>query len=244
MKDQLYQTEEANLHEAFAFDERVVEVFDDMVMRSVPNYQSIQTLLAELAVNLNQERPIYDLGCSTGNTIDAILNCTRAKAVPIIGIDSSEAMVEKCRARFEGRSDKSTVTILRADLLQLDNLPAGEAGVVILCLTMQFMRPLKRGRFLRMLCENLTAGGSVLLVEKTIERDPLLNGLFIELYHAMKARMGYSDLEISKKRQALENKLIPFYDDENIGLLREAGFTAVTQFFGWLNFKGFIAKKA
>ena len=110
-------------------------------------------------------------------------------------------------------------------------------------MSLQFIRPIQRQKVVESLFNSLREGGALILVEKTVEADKILNGLYIDYYHQFKKEMGYSDLEISNKREALENVLIPYQRDENIALLKKAGFSSVSTFFQWFNFAGFLAVK-
>ena len=130
-----------------------------------------------------------------------------------------------------------------SDISSLEKLPQGPAGVIILNLVLQFIRPIERKRILKNLCENLVPGGTLILVEKTIQEDAAFNDFFINYYHDYKKELGYSEMEIAKKREALENKLIPFQSSENVQMLKDSGFNKTTTFFQWLNFQGYLAVK-
>ena len=115
--------------------------------------------------------------------------------------------------------------------------------MVILTLTLQFVRPLHRERLIRRICEGTNDQGCLILFEKLTEADTLFNRLFIKYYYDMKRRNGYSELEISQKREALENVLIPYRLEENRELILGSGYTRFQMFFRWYNFGGIIAVK-
>jgi tRNA (cmo5U34)-methyltransferase len=242
MKDTLFKQDNGHRYESFRFDANVVSVFDDMVERSVPGYETIQQLIATLANRLHQGLPIYDLGCSTGKTLESIL-AQADGPLTLVGIDSSRAMLDECQAKLAERVTGHTIHLVEQDLTRMEDLPHGKAGVVILCLVLQFLRPPERLGLLKRIFAGLQPGGCALLVEKTIQPDDVLNATFIDAYHAFKLTRGYSMLEIAKKREALENRLIPFYPQENLDLMRQAGFQSATTFFTWLNFQGYIARR-
>lgn len=245
MKDRVFDQPDGHLFETFEFDDKVAAAFDDMVSRSVPCYGTIQSLVADLSLELHGGRPIIDLGCSTGTTFEAVLQRAGAGAsLTLVGVDSSRAMLDACRSKLEACRGDNVVHLERAVLEDLRELPHAPAGVVILCLVVQFLRPAARLPFLRRIHRDLAPGGAVLMVEKTLQPDLAMNKLFLDRYHAFKRSMGYSMVEIARKREALENRLIPFHPEENMDLLREAGFTAVSTFFGWMNFQGYIARRA
>jgi tRNA (cmo5U34)-methyltransferase len=118
-----------------------------------------------------------------------------------------------------------------------------DASVVLLVLTLQFVRPLNRDRLLDDIYRGLRPGGCLILVEKVLGETPLFNRLFIKHYYELKRRNGYSELEIAQKREALENVLVPYRLEENRDLLVRHGFQSIDVFFKWYNFSGLIAVK-
>jgi tRNA (cmo5U34)-methyltransferase len=225
----------------FAFDDEVAAVFDDMVSRSVPQYAEIQRMLAELALAFVSEGSrVYDLGCSTGTTLSVLHKYLRVPA-QLIGIDNSEEMLAQCRTKLAGQGLADAIELQCSDLD--DGIDIRDASVVFLVLTLMFVRPLNREKLMRQIHSGMRDNGCLLMVEKVLGNGSLFNRLFIERYYAYKRRMGYSELEISQKREALENVLIPYRPQENRDLLLNAGFRQVDVFFKWYNFAGFVAVK-
>ena len=225
----------------FEFGDEVVSVFDDMVNRSVPCYGEVQRMLAELARDWAKPGTnVYDLGCATGNTLIG-LDPSLAASIGFVGIDDSEEMLAMCREKLRGAG------VTREVALECVDLGAGvtirNASVVVLCLTLQFIRPIHRERLIRSIHEQLNDEGCLLLVEKILCDDPLLNRAYIRYYYDYKRRMKYSEMEIAQKREALENVLIPYTLRENTRLLGDSGFREVETFFRWYNFSGIIAIK-
>jgi tRNA (cmo5U34)-methyltransferase len=241
MKDELFKSADYG-PEGFVFDQRVSEVFDDMVSRSVPGYATIQLLVADLANRFATEAPVYDLGCSTGNTLLAILKRAGSKPLKLVGIDNSEPMLKECRQKLP-KEGPHEVLLAEHDLTTLNELPYGPASVIILNLVLQFIPPIYRQDLLKSLYDQLNPGGCILIVEKTLQESEPINKLYIDYYHQYKEEMGYTQMEISNKREALENKLIPFQADKNIDLLKKAGFTQIAPFFQWMNFQGYLGIK-
>lgn len=225
----------------FRFDEHVAAVFDDMVSRSVPSYGEIQRMLVELAASFaTAGSNIFDLGCSTGTTL-AMLRRALPVDARLHGIDSSDEMLDRCREKLTALDLGDSIELRREDLdvgVKIEN-----ASVVLLVLTLMFVRPRNREKLLAAIHSGLNENGCLLLVEKVLGGGPFLNRLFIEHYYAFKRRMGYSTLEIAQKREALENVLVPYRLQENRGLLLEAGFREVEVFFKWYNFAGLVAVK-
>jgi tRNA (cmo5U34)-methyltransferase len=227
----------------FTFNKEVANVFDDMVDRSVPFYQEIQRMVAELATDFAQPGTnVYDLGCSTCASFLQIDRVMPPEAgVRFVGIDDSTQMLDKARAKLAAVNFKRPFHLETADLNT--GVEISNASVVMLVLTLQFIRPLYRERLIQSIWRGLGDNGCLIVVEKVLGENSTFNRLFIKHYYEMKRRNGYSELEISQKREALENVLVPYRLEENKELLRGAGFRHVDTFFKWYNFCGMIALK-
>ncbi len=237
-KDEIFRDEAQPIAD-FVFNEETASVFEDMLERSVPFYDAMQRMLAELAGDFAADgSAIYDIGCSTGTTLRMLDGLPQA--VTLIGLDNSPAMLARAETELRGRL-RHPFELHCADLNQ--GLAVRNASVVVLSLTLQFVRPIERERLLRELCAGINADGCLLLIEKVVAQESLLNRLYIQHYYEFKERNGYSQLEIARKREALENVLIPYRLEENEEMLRRAGFRAVDVFFKWYNFCGIIAVK-
>lgn len=224
----------------FQFDEKTVAVFDDMVDRSVPFYQEIQRLVCELAAEFAEGGSVYDLGCSTGTTL-AQLDHQVDPNVRFVGVDNSDDMLDVARKKLGSLESKRPIDLIKADLQA--NFAIDDASVVIMLLALMFIRPLQRAKLMKRIYDGLNEDGALVLVEKITLPDTMLNRLFIKNYYDYKRRQGYSEMEISQKREALENVLIPFRHEENVALLKEVGFRQVDEFYRWYNFCGVIAVK-
>jgi len=189
----------------FQFDEKVASVFDDMVHRSVPFYDDIQDLVVQLtAPYLVSAAKIYDIGCSTGTTLCRLLAQSDANSeFALIGIEPSTAMAGKARDKLATIPGSRKTSIKEGRIEEMAELP--DASVVIMLFTLQFVRPLWRQRVLEMIFASLRPGGCLLLGEKILSDSSLLSRVYIDIYHRRKAQAGYSDQEITRKREALEN---------------------------------------
>lgn len=237
--DRLYRVD--TVPEDFDFNERVVEVFDDMLDRSVPFYREVIKATARLLeIHLRPGDLVFDLGCATGTSLFQLAGLLKACKLELVGVDSSPAMLEKARLKAELYTDLNSITFREEDIADID---CPDTGAFIINYTLQFIRPMERPALVRRLFRNLRPGGVIILSEKTILADKRLNRDYIDIYHRFKRDRGYSELEIAKKREALENILIPFSIEENRRLLEQAGFTPVSTFFQWFNFSSFIAVK-
>ena len=223
----------------FTFNEETASVFPDMLERSVPFYHEIQRMLVELAGDFAvDDTNVCDVGCSTGTTLRAL--DALPQDVTLIGFDSSPAMLAEADG-FLRSALRHPHELRCVDLNQ--SLRIENASVVVMSLTLQFVRPLQRERVLREISDGVNHNGCLLLVEKVVAEESMLNRLYIQHYYEFKQRNGYSELEIARKREALENVLIPYRADENDAMLRSVGFRAVDVFFKWYNFVGLVAFK-
>lgn len=238
MKDKLFVARRRSI-EDFDFGEKTASVFDDMLDRSVPFYAEIQRMISEIAADFAVEGTnVYDLGCSTCNSF-LRLDPTLPPGVRLVGVDSSPEMLQKGREKLKERKVKRPCKLICADLnkpLRVEN-----ASVVIMTLALQFVRPLNRQRLMESIVRGTRRHGCLVLIEKVLSRDSTLNRFFIKYYYAFKKRQGYSQMEISQKREALENVLVPYRVEENRELLLASGFTQCDIFFKWYNFCGMIA---
>jgi tRNA (cmo5U34)-methyltransferase len=240
MKDEVFKSPVEQSSD-FKFDQKVVKVFDDMVTRSVPFYIEIQRMISELAGEYAKSKStIYDLGCSTGTTM-INMNPTVGKDVKFIGIDDSAEMLKQCKENLVKSGFEREFDLQYADLNK--GVDVKNASVVVLCLTLQFIRPLHRAKLLQEIHKGLNEGGCLILVEKILAEESILNRDFIKYYYDFKKRNQYSEMEISQKREALENVLIPYKLSEDQEMLLESGFSHTEVFFKWYNFSGIIALK-
>lgn len=222
----------------FEFDEEVASVFDDMISRSVPFYREVLDLVSDLVVKNTQEGDyVFDLGCSTATTLLEVFRKS-PHALRLIGIDSSKAMIE--RSERKARAYGAPIELLKADILEY-TLPACQ--VVLSNYTLQFVRPLKREELVKKIYEALRPGGIFLFSEKVISEDKILDKQLIEEYYAFKKKQGYSELEIVQKREALENVLVPYSEEENRQMVKRCGFSHVETIFRWANFATFFARR-
>lgn len=224
----------------FRFDENTASVFEDMLHRSVPLYSVMQELILSLTTRLSKPHTtIYDLGCSKGYLCRALKKAIADTSIQIVGIDNSEAMIDSAVSLMDSYPD-SGIQFLCQDVL---DCTFHNAGVVISCLTFQFIDSRKRAELIRRVYDNLADGGAMLVFEKTENGNEMLRNLEIDVYYELKAKNGYSQQEIQSKKRALEGVLVPFSDEQNVMLLKNAGFRHVSLILKWMNFSGYIAIK-
>lgn len=224
----------------FAFDDKVAAVFDDMVNRSIPGYRTILTMIGVLAERYYQESTeIYDLGCSLGGASYAMAKQLGDRNYSIQALDNSEAMIERLDQRLA--EDSGLKIACRCEDILQTNIQ--NASVVVLNFTLQFVALEYRQQLMDKICKGLKPGGILVVSEKIILPDPELNELMIDLYHNFKESMGYSKLEISQKRTALENVLVPESLDAHRQRLTASGFRTSDVWFQCFNFASMIAIK-
>lgn len=226
----------------FKFDESVVDVFPDMIQRSVPGYETIIHTIGELAKSaVSDNSNVYDLGCSLGAASLSIARATQDKTFNIIGVDSSEAMVERCKRVVQAFTLTNPITIEQAYAQEVE---ITNASMVVMNFTLQFIPPADRAALLSKIYEGLNPGGILVLSEKI--RHPTLRGneLLIDLHHQFKRDNGYSELEVSQKRAALEKVMLTDTFEEHETRLKNAGFSDVVMWYKCYNFTSLIAIKA
>ncbi|MGZ5008257.1 MAG: carboxy-S-adenosyl-L-methionine synthase CmoA [Methylobacter sp.] len=239
-KDSIYSSPIGEVG-AFKFDEKVAGVFPDMIQRSVPGYSAIISAIGLLAGRFAREHSVcYDLGCSLGAATLSMRHRIEAENCRIIAVDNSEAMVTGFRQALTKDRAPVAVDVLCADIREV---AIENASVVVLNFTLQFIPLEDRLGFLQKIYQGLLPGGILILSEKLKFDDERQQELQTEMHHAFKKAQGYSDLEISQKRTALENVLIPETFVQHQTRLRQVGFSSAEVWFQYFNFASIIALK-
>ncbi|MEI8632861.1 carboxy-S-adenosyl-L-methionine synthase CmoA [Vibrio sp. PP-XX7] len=225
----------------FTFDARVAEVFPDMIQRSVPGYSNIISAIGMLAERFaTPHSTIYDLGCSLGAATLSMRRHLHHDGCKIIAVDNSQAMVERCKLHVEAYRSETPVEIIEADIRAIE---ITNASVVVLNFTLQFLSPADRKTLLRKIYAGMQPGGILILSEKYEFPNPVTNALLIDLHHDFKRANGYSELEISQKRSAIENVLQPDTIETHKQRFRDLGFSSFEVWFQCFNFGSMFAIK-
>lgn len=207
-----------------------------MLERSVPFYKESQKITEFFALkNLNEGGVLYDLGCSTASLLLNIHRDLKVNA-ELVGLDNSEAMLAQARRKCEAYG--VNIDVQNADILEYDYK---KADVFISNYTLQFIRPLVREELVKKIASSLKEEGVFVFSEKVISHQTKLNKDLIECYYDFKKTQGYSEYEIMQKREALENVLVPYSEEENIKMAKSCGFSHCEVVFRWANFATFIA---
>lgn len=238
-RDDIYRSLEGPA--PFEFNERVAAVFDDMISRSVPGYRELVLRTAQLAARFYQPGShIYDLGCSNGNFGLAFGEEMNGEVFRMVAVDSSQPMLDLYGERLADRPGGDYIELVCGDICEQD---LEDASVVVITLTLQFLPLAARDALIERVWRALRPGGVLLLAEKVVHADPALDALQQEFYYRYKRERGYSELEISQKREALENVLIPETVEAHQQRLRRTGFEHLDLWFKWFNFAGMLACK-
>jgi len=241
-EDKIYSTPLGQVS-PFEFNESVVRVFDDMLHRSVPLYQETLLRQAQMAARYHTEGSrIYDLGCSHGNFGITLHQLMPQRAFELVGIDPSAPMLERYQQRLQdidvAQGQKFTLVQQAAQ-----DVAYASCSVVVANLTLQFVPIAVREQLVQRIYSALQPGGIFLLNEKVEDKEPFLAELEREWYYTLKRENGYSELEISQKRDALEDVLVPETCETHVKRLHACGFSYVTTWIKWFNFAGFLCIK-
>lgn len=228
--------------DSFSFDQQVVQVFPDMIKRSVPGYENIINSLAMITQRCAQDNSnLYDLGCSLGAaTLSMRRGLGDKSGCSIISVDNSSAMVESCQQHVHAYKSDVPVSVLQDDICNID---IQNASVVVLNFTLQFLTPEKRLSLLKNIYQGLLPGGVLILSEKFIFENATSHQLLIDLHLDFKRSQGYSELEISQKRSSLDNVLISDTVKQHYQRLQEAGFKHNDLWYQFFNFGSIISIK-
>ncbi len=225
----------------FTFDDSVADVFPDMIRRSVPGYDAIISMLGVLAKNYAQENTrVYDLGSSLGAATLSVYRQTSHLNLNYICVDNSEAMVKRCQSRLSRHMPDANLDVICDDI---EKVNIKNASLVVINFTLQFLPPELREKLLVKIYNGLLPNGVLVLSEKIVFDNDAEQTHQAELHRTFKSANGYSDLEISQKRAAIENVLIPDTLDEHFSRLSRAGFDESYQWFQSFNFVSLLAIK-
>lgn len=239
-RDTLY-ADPLSEHGLFTFDDSVARVFPDMIKRSVPGYPTIISMTGLLAGKYaSAGSSLYDLGCSLGASTLAMRQNIQQPDCRIISVDNSAAMLEHCKIIIDTDTHDTPVTLTCANL---QDVVIENASVVVLNFTLQFIPRELREKVISDIYRGLLPGGVMVLSEKVTFEDPHLDELNIELHHQFKLANGYSDLEVARKRSALETVLLPETLNQHKQRIADAGFNSCDVWFQCFNFASLVALK-
>jgi len=238
--DLIYSTPQVQVKD-FTFDAQVVEVFPDMISRSVPGYNTIIDTIGRLSQRFVQKNTnVYDLGCSLGAATLAIRKGINAKECKIISVDNSSAMVERCKMHINAFKGDTPVEVIEGNI---QDTTIENASMVVLNFTLQFIEKIDRQALINSIAKGINTGGILIISEKISHGDSVIDEHLIDLHHDFKKANGYSELEVAQKRTALENVMRTDSIEQHIERMTDAGFSHVSPWFQCFNFISFIAIK-
>ena len=240
VKDSIYADKQGRV-QGFCFDDKVTRVFADMIQRSVPGYGLTLQMIGVIAAQYAQKNSrLYDLGCSLGAATLAMRHGIQADGCEIIAVDNSQAMLDKCVGYVKADDGDVPVELKRDDI---QDVVIENASVVVLNFTLQFIPMDEREALLTRIAEGLRPSGVLILSEKVSFDDTGKRERQTQLHEVFKRSQGYSELEVSQKRQALENVLIPESLETHHTRLKQAGFADSQTWFQCFNFASMLAFK-
>jgi len=240
-EDRIYKAAKGD--EPFRFDDKVANVFPDMLQRSIPGYAASIEAIGSLAARyVHAGTNCYDLGCSLGAATIAMRQGIAEPGCRIVAVDASRAMLERAEEIVAGDSSPSElmtdVEFVLGDIREIEFV---NASMVVLNYTLQFLEPGDRDELLRRIYAGMNDGGLLVLSEKVVDENALMEELLVDLHHEHKRRNNYSALEISRKRAALDNVLVPETVAAHRARLEAAGFSHTAVWLRYFNFVSIIA---
>jgi tRNA (cmo5U34)-methyltransferase len=244
-EDRIYADNETG-DEPFRFNTDVAQVFPDMLRRSIPGYAASLEAIGSLAARyVTAGTNCYDLGCSLGAATIAMRQGIRVPDCKIFAVDNAPAMIERCKELIatdnEAHGSRTPVEILLGDIR---DVTISNATMVVMNYTLQFLDLAGRDALIQRIFDGLRPGGLFLLSEKVVDTDPHMQTLLVDLHHEHKRRNAYSELEISRKRAALENVLVPETVAAHRERLDRAGFAHSGVWLRYFNFVSIVAIKS
>ena len=226
----------------WVFDEAVTDAFDDMLRRSIPDYDVMrQTVFDVGSCFVTEQTSVVDLGCSRGEALAPFVERFGAHN-SFIGVEVSKPMLAAAANRFRGLIDCGIVKLHDRDLRSF--YPPVKASLTLLVLTLQFVPINHRQAILRKAFERTVPGGALILVEKVLGADAVIDELMVARYHRLKEDNGYSAEDVARKAASLEGVLVPVTAAWNEDLLRQAGFASIDCIWRRLSFAGWVAVKS
>lgn len=239
-KDTLYRNPLSKVLD-FTFDSEVTDVFDDMIRRSVPGYNSITKFLSILSkYYADHNTSIYDLGCSLGSSSAPLINGASRRNCKFFLIDSSKDMIKSCKNYISPEFSKEKINFICQDIRKVK---IKNASIVALNFSLQFIPIPDRNKLIFNIFNGMKDGGIIILSEKIKYDDFNFNKEIIEKHNNFKMKNGYSPLEISQKKEALKNILHTETIKNHHQRLSDTGFHTIQTWFKHLNFTSTVAIK-
>ncbi len=225
---------------SWTFGKNIPLSFDDHIKRSIPGYDVSLNLITELSTYFLTDNSIcYDVGFSTGKLISNIYEINKGKKIKLIGVEPEKKMVDFFKKTKIYRKSNNIKIINK----NIENIRIENCDLIISHYTLQFIRQNLRIEILKKFYDNLNLGGAFIFFEKVHGNNSRFEKIFSDLLTDFKLKNNFSDEEIVNKNKAIRGVLNPLSINENLALLKRAGFKKLQIIYHNINFAGILAIK-
>lgn len=227
------------------FDDTVAANFDNHVLQSIPHYADLQKYLVQLSEwFLKENCIIYDLGCSTGETINQILKLKITTNFKIIGIDNSKKMLELAKKKISKKKNNKRNYNIKFTKFNLENeFKFKKSNLIYSILLFPFLSFEKKKKLLKNIFCSLNNEGALICVDKIRSKSSFFEDILNQLYFDFKLSKNLTEREILQKAKSLRSSMYLWNEKDTLKYLKLAGFKKVEIFFKCFNFLGYIAVK-
>lgn len=229
------------VNKSWAFNKKVSKHFDKHVNQSIPNYSELQNYIANLSEwFLKEDALIYDLGCSTGETIKRITNLKITTNLQIIGIDSKASMIQLAKKKNKKRKKNIVLNFRKQNI---EKVKLKKCNLIICVLTLPFLNNNLRKKILKKIFNSLEVGGALIAVDKINARTGFVNNILNDLYYDFKLKQRLSEKDIISKAKSLRSSIYTHSEEKIFDFIQSAGFREYDSFYRHFNFIGYMAIK-
>ena len=209
------------------FDFNTIKEFDNHINNSIYGYEILHNLIVNISSFFIKKNTIpIDLGCTSGKLISIIQESYKCKC---IGYDITDSnFIPDLDLRKQDITDTEFV------------IPT--TNLIFSIFTLQFIDFSKRINLLRKIYDSLDKGGCLIFCEKEICKNGIIQEVFTFSNYQYKQN-NFTANEILSKEIDLRSLMNPLQSNDNVILLKKAGFKTIETFFQSLNFKGYICIK-
>jgi tRNA (cmo5U34)-methyltransferase len=164
------------------FNDNVAENFDKHVLQSVPHYADLQKYLVQLSEwFLKENCIIYDLGCSTGETINQILKLKITSKIRIIGIDNNKKMLELAKKKIsKDRRKNININFMKFNLEK--KFKFKKSNLIYSILLFPFLSFEHKKQILKNVFLSLNSEGALICVDKIRSKNSFFEDILNQLY--------------------------------------------------------------
>lgn len=226
----------------FAYRE---EGFDSHIEKSIRGYKEFHEDVIKISrYFIESNTSVYDLGSSTGKTVEAMASSTHTFAHNV-----NYVMVENAKG-FQSALENRKSSLLKSypeSTFELKNQSAetlrfSNASFVTSLFTLQFMPVRIRSSVIKRVYDGLNSGGGFVVSEKVYSHNPKIQEMMTFSYYDFK-RLNFSDKDILDKEVTLRNMLKPSTRGELEDMLVGAGFRTLEPIWQNFLFVGYLCIK-